>query len=137
MRNKEALIINDGKESLGDLEEILAASGHDSVLHYDAHSAVDVVVQRKPDVILLELKMPHKNGFQLADDINRALETKKIPMIAMAELFKQEYTFLLNLCGITRCLRKPFYPLEVIWAVEIAAEENKPFFRENYYESVS
>lgn len=134
MRNKEALIINDDKESLGDLEGILSASGHDSVVVLDALSAVDAVVQRKPDVILLELKMPQKNGFELADDINRALETRKIPIIAMSAVFKEEYTFLLNLCGITRCLKKPFNALDVIWAVENAAEENRSFFREDYYE---
>lgn len=135
MRNKEALIINDDKESLGDLEGILAASGHDSVVVYDAFQAVDIVVQRKPDVILLELRMPRKNGFELADDINRALETKKIPIIAMAVLFKEEYAFLLNLCGITRCLRKPFNPLNVLWAVENSAEESRPLFRDGSLEN--
>lgn len=135
MRNKEALIITDDKGSLGDLKDILAASGHDSVVVYDALQAVDIVVQRKPDVILLELKMPRKNGFELADDINRALETKRIPIIAMAALFKEEYAFLLNLCGITSCLRKPFNPLEVLWAVENAAQPSGPFFRKDPLEN--
>ena len=123
MRNKEAVIINNDKESLGGLEEILAATGYDSVVVHDAFSAVDIVVQRKPDVILVELKMPRKNGFEIAEEINRVLETEKIPIIAMSKFFKDEFGFLLNLCGINRHLKKPFNALNVIWAIENLPEK--------------
>ena len=118
MRNSKVVIIDDDRKSLGDLEEILAASGHDAVVVEDALLAVDVVVQREPDVILLELKMPRKNGFEIADDINRVLEMKRIPIIAMSAFFKDEFGFLLNLCGISKYLRKPLNALDVIWAIE-------------------
>jgi two-component system response regulator AdeR len=124
VRNKNVVIINDDKESLGDLEEILALSGHDSVVVNDALLAVDAVVQNKPDVVLLELKMPHKNGFELADEINRIFHTKRIPIIAMSAFFKDEFRFLFELCGIRRYFKKPFNPLDVIWAIENATEEN-------------
>ncbi|OGX05921.1 MAG: hypothetical protein A2Z88_02475 [Omnitrophica WOR_2 bacterium GWA2_47_8] len=118
MNNRKVVIINDDKQSLGDLEEILTATGHDPVVVNDALLAVDIVVQKKPDVILLELRMPRKSGFELADEINRVFETQRIPIIAMSSFFKEEFRFLLNLCGINRCLKKPFHPLDVIWAIE-------------------
>lgn len=122
MRNKKVVIINDDQESIRNLEEILAASGHDAVVVSDALLAVDVVAQREPDVILLELRMPRKNGFELAGEINRVFETKRIPIIAMSAFFRDEFGFLLNLCGINRHLKKPFHPLDVIWAIENAIE---------------
>jgi DNA-binding response OmpR family regulator len=121
--NRKVVIINDDRKSLGDLEEILAARGHDSVVVNDALSAVDIVVQRKPDVILLELKMPRKNGFELADEINHVCEGERIPIIAMSAFSRDEFGFLLSLCGIRGYLKKPFNPLDAIWAIENAIEE--------------
>lgn len=122
MANKKVVIINDDKESLGELEEILGASGYDSVVVNDALAAVDVVVQNKPDVILLELKMPRKNGFEIAGEINQALETRRIPIIAMSDFFKGEFGFLLELCGINRHVTKPIKPLDVLWAIDNVTE---------------
>ena len=72
----------------------------------------------------MELKMPHKNGFALADAINRVFETKKIPIIAMSNIFKDEFKWLMDFCGIKRWIKKPFLPLDVIWAVENEIEED-------------
>jgi len=122
MKNKRIVIINEDKESLRDLEAILDASGYDSVVVNDALSAVDVVVQNKPDVVLLELKMPRKNGFEIAGEINHALEPGRIPIIAMSDFFKGEFGFLLELCGINRHVTKPLKPLDVLWAIDNVTE---------------
>ena len=118
MRNRKIVIINDDKKSLGDLEGILVASGHDLVVVNDALLAVDIVAQKQPDVILVELKMPRKTGFELADELNHEFETERIPIIAMSVFFKNEFKFLLNLCGIDSYLRKPLNPRDVICAIE-------------------
>lgn len=131
MRIREAVIINDDHESLGDLEEILTVVGYNSVVVNDAFLAVDTVVQVKPDVILLELKMPRRNGFEIADEINNALQSNRIPIIAMSALFKDEFRFLFNLCGINRYLRKPLNPLDIIWALESLPEKNNSFEEES------
>ena len=122
MENRKVAIINNNKQSIGNLEGILAAIGHDLVMIDNALLAVDIVAQTRPDVIFLELKMPRKNGFELAEEINHVFTTKKIPIIAMSAFFKAEFGFLLNLCGINRYLKKPFNPLDVIWAIENVTE---------------
>lgn len=129
MNNRKTVIINNRRNPLGDLERILAATGHESVVVNDALSAVSIVIQQKPGLILMELKMPHKTGFELADEINRAFETERIPIIGMSELFRDEFGFLLEFCGINGYLQKPFKPLDVIWAVENIMEEDEPFDR--------
>src|ERR1700683_1986329 len=105
MQNIKVAIIDNDKKSLKNLEEILAGGGYTPIPVNNASLAVDTVMQNKPDVILMELKMPRKNGFELTDAINRVFETRKIPIIAMSENFKNEFKFLLNLCGIDRYLK--------------------------------
>ncbi len=118
MKNIKIAIIDEDKEILGELEEVLTASGYAPVVVNDARSAVDIAVRNKPDVILLELKMPNKNGFELASEMNRVFETQRIPIIAMSSLLKEDTFPLMNLCGIKRYLRKPFHPLDVISVIE-------------------
>ena len=126
MKNRKVVIIDEDEKSLEKLEEILAMGGYVPVVVNDASLALDTVIRHKPDVILMELKMPHKNGFELADAINRAFETRRVPIIAMSAFFKDELRWLLDVCGIKRWLKKPFQPLDVIWAVENELEEGGP-----------
>ena len=123
MQNIKVAIIDDNQDSLRELEKILKMAGYTPVLVNDVLGAVDTVVNNKPDVILMELKMPHSNGFALADAINRVFETNKIPIIAMSNIFKDEFKWLMDFCGIKRWIKKPFLPLDVIWAIESVMEE--------------
>ena len=134
MKNRKIAIIDDDRKIAKDLEEILAVIGHEPMVVNDALLAVDTVLQKRPDVILLELRLLHKNGFELAAEMNHVLETAKIPIIAMSRFFKHEFRFLLNLCGIQTYLRKPFLPLDVIWAIESVPEENNQWDNERRLE---
>ena len=125
MQNRIVAIIDDNQDSLIELEKILKMAGYAPILVNDVLEVVDMVVNNKPDVILMELKMPHKNGFALADAINRVFEMKKIPIIAMSNIFKDEFKWLMDICGIKKWIKKPFLPLDVIWAIESVMEEEK------------
>lgn len=124
MKSRKIAIIDENKEMLGELNEILDMGGYSSILINDPLLAVNTVIDNKPDVILMELRMPQKNGFELTQEINRVFETKRMPVIAMSETFKDEFRWLLDLCGIKRCIRKPFHPLDLIWAIENEIEED-------------
>ena len=124
MQNRTVAIIDDDQDSLKELENILTMAGYKTILVNDILAAVDTVINNKPDVILMELKMPHRNGFALADAINRVFGTKRIPIIAMSNMFKDEFKWLMDFCGIKRWIKKPFLPLDVIWAVENEMEED-------------
>jgi two-component system response regulator AdeR len=124
MQNRTVAIIDDNQDSLKELEKILTMAGYATILVDEILGAVDIVINNKPDVILMELKMPHRNGFALADAINRVFGAKKIPIIAMSNMFKDEFKWLMDFCGIKRWIKKPFLPLDVIWAVENEMEED-------------
>lgn len=124
MGKKTVVIVDDDKVFLEELETLLAYSGYDLVAVSDSLSALDIVPRIKPDVILMDLKMPGKNGFQLANEMQGILETENTPVIAMSAYFKDEYMPLLNICGIKRYLKKPFDPGDVIAQIEGALRGN-------------
>jgi len=136
MQKRIVAIIDDNQDSLRELEKILTMAGYTPVLVNDIFNAVDIVIKNKPDVILMELKMPNKNGFALADAINRVFETKGIPIIAMSNLFKDEFKWLMDFCGIKRWIEKPILPLNLIWAIENEIEQNNQWDMEKRLEEM-
>jgi DNA-binding response OmpR family regulator len=123
MKRKVAVIDCDMK-FLEHLKACLACGGYEPIIVSDAMLAIDAVEQSLPDVILMELTLPFKSGFELAARMNRSALTKSIPIIAMSAVFKSGLGPLLDYCGIIRCLKKPFNPVDVIWAIENEAVES-------------
>ncbi len=75
-------------------------------------------------MILLDLRMRRTSGFEIADGLKRFLETERIPVIAMTGFYTmKEHSWLMNFCGIKKCLKKPFNPLDVIAEIELAMGE--------------
>lgn len=116
--NKKIMIVDDDKEFLEELRETLVLSGYDLVAVNDATMALDLANSARPDVILLDLKMPQKSGFQVADELRHLSDVSHVPIIAMSAYLKDDYASLLNICGIKKCLKKPFNPLDVIAQIE-------------------
>lgn len=123
MAKQKVMIVDDDKEFLHELGEILTHSGYEMVVVNESALALDVAAKIQPDVILIDLKMPNKTGFQLADELRRLSGFEQIPIIAMTGFFKDGYRPLLNICRIKKCLKKPFNPLDVIAEIEGAIAE--------------
>ncbi len=120
MKRKKVLIVDDNRGFLDELEETLALSGYDMIAMNDSTSILEKAISLKPNVILLDLKMPNKSGFQVARELKENSETSGIPVIAMSAFFDEKYSALMDACGMKKCLKKPFNPLDVIVQIEEA-----------------
>lgn len=121
MSGKKVMIVDDDKEFLEELKELLAKSGYEVIDVNDSANALKTARESKPDVILLDLRMRQTSGFEVADGLKRFAETASIPLIAMTGFYTmKEHSWLMNFCGIKKCLKKPFNPLDVIAEVELA-----------------
>jgi DNA-binding response OmpR family regulator len=115
------LIVDDDKEFLQELRETLGLSGYEVIEAEDARTVQDTASRANPDVIVLDLRMDDMNGFEVAEELKRFTSTVGIPVIAMTGFFREEeHIPLLNICGIKKCIKKPFNPLDVISAIEAA-----------------
>ncbi len=123
MQKAKILIVDDDNEFLDELAELLQSSGYEPVTVGNAGAAVEAARQVKPECVLLDLKMPEKSGFQLASEFAYAPELTGIPIIAMSAFYKDTYKALLDMCGIRRCLTKPFQALDVIAEIEEVLSE--------------
>lgn len=118
MSNQKVMIVDDDKKRLGELEEILSFSGYNMIAAHDPYSVLPIAAKEKPHVILLDLKMPGKSGFQIVHELKSSPELQQIPIIAMTEFFKDSYKPFMDMFDIKKCLMKPFKPLDVIMEIK-------------------
>ncbi len=118
MANARVMIVDDDEVFLDELKEVLDLNGYDIIAVNDAASVLDIASKTIPDLILIDLKMPQKSGFQLAYELKRLSGLDHIPVIAMTGYFKDRYVLLMHMSGIEKCLKKPFNPLDVISEIE-------------------
>ncbi len=114
----KVMLIDHDKEFLKEMEETLVLSGYDVVSINDPVKALGTVIEEEPDVVLLDLKMPQKSGFEVANELKYTFGTCRVPIIVMTAYFKEELMPLLSMCGVRKYLKKPLYPLEVIAQIE-------------------
>ena len=121
MTKPRIMIVDDNEELLEELENLLTLGGYDVVAISDGTKVFDVALKNKPDLILLDLKMSPKSGFQIADEARNSLVLKRTPVIAMTGFFTEKQHFLMmKLCGIRTSILKPFRPLNLITKIEFA-----------------
>ena len=116
---KKIMLVDDDKEFLNEMSEILKLSGYEVFLFSDSTNVTTETISLKPDLILLDLKMDNKSGFKVADELRLTKATKDIPVIAITGVFtKPEHKLLMKVCNIRELLIKPIKPLDIIAVIE-------------------
>jgi len=126
MSKKKIMIVDDDKEFLQELKETLNLNNYDVATFSDGTSALGMISRIQPDVVLLDLKLRGKSGFQIAYELKRFPETVNIPIIAMTAYYtEKQHAELMNLCGIQTYLIKPFNLLDAIAKIETVLEQRR------------
>lgn len=73
----------------------------------DGFEAGRLVVTFRPDVVLLDLRMPGLDGFQICRTIKADPETSATVVIAMTGFYSPETEARILECGAIRCFAKP------------------------------
>ncbi len=64
----------------------LSLEGFETVLVSDGRDVIPHMIKDKPDLLLLDLMMPGKSGFDVLRDLQRDPELKKIPVLVITAL---------------------------------------------------
>ena len=120
------MVVDDDKDFLEELSEVLQQAGYEPIIVADSLSAAGIAKSAKPDLILLDLRMPSMSGIEVAVNLKLLLETSGIPVIAMtAFAYPADDSFIRSYSSIKKCLKKPLNPLNVIKEIEWTLGEEK------------
>lgn len=126
MAQKKILIVDDDKEYLEELSEMLTRSGYDITAISDGSAAIKAAQVTAPDLILMDLRMPVMSGFEVADRLKALTQTSRIPVIAITGYYTmKEHVWLMKFCCIKRCIKKPADPLDIKAEIESVLKEEE------------
>ncbi|AOX02117.1 hypothetical protein BJP34_24150 [Moorena producens PAL-8-15-08-1] len=83
-KKRRLLVVDDKLENRLVLENMLAPLGFEVVTGEDGEQEVDLAQQIQPDLILSDLVMPVKSGFEAIKEIRQIPEIREVPIIAIS-----------------------------------------------------
>ncbi len=78
------LIIDDEELTLEMLSTFLQLSGHEPLGAIDSYQGWSVLDQELPEVILLDIQLPDKNGLTMCRELRQRPETAQLPIIMIS-----------------------------------------------------
>jgi len=87
--NIKVLVAEDDKFLVKAFAVKLAKDGFDVIVAGNGNEAITEAKKNKPDIILLDLIMPQKNGFDALYELKQDEETKDIPVIITSNLSQE------------------------------------------------
>jgi len=115
---KKVLIIDDYPATVKMMTEILQLKGYEIVAAYDGASGLLKARSEKPDLILLDIMMPEKSGFEVCRELKSDAATSGIPVIIVTIRVSEDSIRNGKSLGAAEYITKPFEPFRLLEAVE-------------------
>jgi len=80
---KKVLLVDDEPDAVDFAKEIIESMGHNVIYAHDGKSGIDKMRQEKPDLVVLDVQMPGKDGFQVFAEMKQDDKLKSIPVIML------------------------------------------------------
>ena len=118
MTTKVVLLVEDNDDNRNVYSLLLRHVGYEVVEATDGQSAIEAVLERKPDLILLDISIPKIDGWTVARMLKDAPATCHIPLVAVtAHAFQRDRQIAADI-GFAEYLPKPVEPRDVARCVE-------------------
>lgn len=117
--NNPILIVDDSPTNAAALLMMLEQSGFKVVVASSGESALDLVTEVSPSLILLDVVLPKMDGFELCSHLKAATTTQEIPIIFMTSLSRTEDKVKGLSLGAVDYITKPLHKEEIIARVNI------------------
>lgn len=112
--NARIVIIEDDQDICEILEYNLQHEGYDVTSYNDSKKGLDAILKDPPDLLLLDLMLPGKNGLEITRKLRKDEHTCNLPIILVTAR-SEEMDVLHGLeQGADGYITKPFRPKEVV-----------------------
>lgn len=103
------LIADDEPDTATLLTRVCERFGYQVTIAHDGVAALEKISALKPDLVLLDIQMPHMDGFAVLESLRKSPETQKLPVIIVtaAATRPQDATHGIEI-GADDYIKKPF-----------------------------
>jgi DNA-binding response OmpR family regulator len=118
VRLKKILIVDDSPAEVRLLQSVLDRAGYSSVATHDPMRIEQMIDVERPNLILMDVVMPQRNGFQACRELKGHAEYSRIPVIMVSSKNTESDRFWASQQGADGYVVKPFTSEELLGTVQ-------------------
>ncbi len=122
----ERILIVEDDLDIAELVEInLVRKGYEVVKAHDGVEGLDVALKTEPDLVILDVMMPKKDGFALYKDLRRDPRTASVPVLFLTARAQLDDKISGLELGADDYVTKPFSPKELVLRIQAILKRNQ------------
>jgi len=114
---KQVLLIEDEPNIIEAVSFILKREGWDVSTHSNGADAVEVIRTRAPAMVILDVMLPGKSGYDILADLRADAGTADLPVLMLTARGQTRDREMAERAGASRFMTKPFANADVLEAV--------------------
>jgi twitching motility two-component system response regulator PilH len=115
---KKILIVDDSPAEVRLMQAVLDRAGYTSVATHDPMRIEQMIDVERPSLILMDVVMPQRNGYQACRDLKGHAEYSRIPLLLVSSKSTESDKFWAKQQGADGYVTKPFTTEELLVAVQ-------------------
>jgi CheY-like chemotaxis protein len=113
-RPLRVVIADDERDSAMTLESLFRSEGIDVRIVGDGDGVMEAVREFEPDVVLLDIVMPGRDGYDLAQELNATYGEACPVLVAVTAHIDRENQLLAEISGFNHYVTKPYDPVALL-----------------------
>lgn len=119
---KRVLVVEDEQNIIEAISFFLSRDGWDVFTHSNGHDALEAIAHRAPDLLILDVMLPGRSGYEILRDLRAKPEWAALPVLMLTARGQAKDREMAVEAGASRYMTKPFSNAEILEAVrELAA----------------
>jgi DNA-binding response OmpR family regulator len=121
-RGKPVVLVADDEEDIRVLVSFrLDRAGWEVVTAADGREALDLILERRPDIAVLDVRMPELTGIEVLQQVRADATVGEMPVILLSAGVQEDSIAKGLEAGANEYMKKPFSPDELAARVEAVA----------------
>ncbi|MEA1952368.1 MAG: response regulator, partial [Planctomycetota bacterium] len=122
---RQTILVIDDDEALSDVLSLrLQQQGFDAITADSGKGGLAMVRDESPSLIVLDLRLPDMDGFEICEVLADSTETCDIPIIILSGMERPDIIRRSRLAGCFYFLRKPYDPNALLVLIRQALDES-------------
>ncbi|UWQ92615.1 response regulator [Aliisedimentitalea scapharcae] len=125
--SRRVVLIEDEPNIIEAIRFLLTRDGWQVDTHSNGSDAMDVIRAAQPDLVILDVMLPGKNGMEILRDLREEDSFKTLPVLMLTARGQARDREMAEKAGVNRFMTKPFSNAEVMDAVrDLYAQAPRP-----------
>jgi DNA-binding response OmpR family regulator len=136
MSSYRILVVDDDKEVARLMRGYLEQAGYQVTVAYNGETALHNIYRERPDLVLLDLMLPDRDGWEITRLVRKSPKLANIPIIMLTARVTDEEKILGLELGADDYVTKPYNPREVVARVRAQLRARQDLEKAAQYRSL-